>query len=177
MTKITIEFGGFYGSIHESLVDSAVEMMCENDEGVTDEKLMEDFDFIQAYKDYSVAYLDKLSDFIADEWEIEAPRMEFIELDSPRFYNFSTDKIVAWISDEDIARIVVAIEDDVDFLEYVEARTKSGPGFISFYTVDEALDNKDGVLIEYIMAFIANVYNDEELLCGINEVNVFEAIL
>ena len=176
LKNITIEFGGFYGSIHEDLIEGAAEMMCDDDNGELDQELYNNFGWINAHHKYCVAYLSQLEDFISDELEIDAVKFVFIELHSPKFYNYSTDKIIATMSENDERLITDTLKEDEDFINYLEERTASVSGFISFYSFDEAMNNKDGVLIEYVMAFLCNMYNDDQLQGGIHEVNVFEAI-
>jgi len=175
--EITIDFGGFYGSIHEQLIDSAVELICTNEDDDFNQDAYDNFDFKKAFNEYSIEYLSKLSDFIGDDFTKDAPVLKFISLDSPKFYNFSTDKIIAEISEEHEQMINESLKDNDDFVEYVKGRTTPGPGYMSFFTFKEAMSNKEGMLIGYAMEFLCNEYNKEELFCGINEVNVFETIM
>ena len=176
-----INFGGFYHSIHAQLVEDAVEMMFSDDEGTQNEQEIEIFDFIKAYNDYSIAYIDKLEDWIADELYIDkSPSFKFVRLQSPKFYNYSTDKIVIDITKKDAKAITKALlksDDHNDqFKDFVIEATTSRSGYIPFYTFEEAMKDKDDVLIMFALEYLAGCYNAEDLLCSIHEVNVFEAI-
>ena len=177
--EIVIEFGGFYGSIHADLVEMAIEALHGDDQGVMSSEQYDQIDWKDAHNKYCVAYLDKLEDFMNDEIICHGviPSLEFICLDSPRFYNYTTDKIIASISEEDEKFIVDAIKVYEGFQDYVKERTTSRDGFIPFYTFEEVMSNKDDKLIQFAMAFICDLCNEDELLTGINELNVYEAIM
>ena len=178
-----INFGGFYHSIHSMLIDDVVEnFICTDNEGNFDQKMYDEFNWQEAHKKYCKEYLSKFEDWLTDELELkEAPKIEFKELISPSYYNFTTDKIEASISEENPQEICQAVLNSEDysklFHEYLKKRTTSEPGYISFYTYEEALNNKEGKLINYVLEFMTGKYNDEELTCSIHEVNVYEAIM
>lgn len=174
--KITahVNFGGFYHSIHSELVDSTVESF------ISDEKEIEEFNWKEAYKKYTKEYISKLEDFIGDELEMEkTPTIEFTGLISPQYYNYTTDKAKVDISEENSTKIILGLTSSElfeEFKEYLKERTTSGPGYTSFFTYEEALQNKDEILIEYILEFMAGQYNENQLVNGIHEINVYETI-
>jgi len=177
-----INFGGFYHSIHSQLIDNEVEnFICRDNEGNFDQEMYDEYNWKEAHEKYCIAYLDKFEDWLTDELNLkETPKIEFKELISPRFYNYTTDKTKAVISEEnsqEIKRALLLSDYAAEFAQYVAERTTSGPGYTSFFTYKEALQNKDGILIEYILEFMAELYNSEQLIGGIHEVNVYEAIM
>jgi hypothetical protein len=106
---------------------------------------------------------------------MESVYINYKGLDSPSYYNFATDVIIGEISDEDSLELMNAIQKDDELLEYIQKRTKSYDGFISFYTFDEVLENKDNALIEFTLDFMSGKYNEEELFNDHSE--LIEAIL
>ena len=82
-----------------------------------------------------------------------------IRLDSPREYNFRTDEITAAISEINAKKLYSGVKRD-DFIEWLKEVTKSRQGFISFYTPEEVLANKEDILIQFVMDFIMQ---DEEV--------------
>ena len=53
-----------------------------------------------------------------------------------------------------------------DFLKFLKDRTQSYDGYWSFYTFDEALNNKDNKLIMYLLEFLSNEFNEKEVVYG-----------
>ncbi len=173
-----IDFGGFYHSIHSEAIDSAAEMLCEDDNGNLDTKALDKFDFPAAYKAYAKKYAERLNEWLNYELEVNT-QLYFIRLDSPRFYNYTTDKIEVKLTKKDAKKITKAIlsgEYKEEFTEYLRERTTSCSGFISFYTFEEAMSNKEDVLVMYALDFLAGKYNEEGLQGSIHEINVFETI-
>ena len=83
-----------------------------------------------------------------------------LELDSPKYYNYSTDKILANIPANQIKELNSLMIKDALFLEYLKERTKSYSGYFSFYTYETALNNKDNILIDYVLEFICDKFNE-----------------
>ena len=183
MKTTIINFGGFYHSIHSDLIEDAVEnIICTDYEDNFDQKMYDNFNWQEAHEKYCIEYLSKFEDWLTDELELkETPQIEFKELISPRFYNYTTDKIEALISKKNIqeiqSKLLASEEFKEPFKEYLKERTTSDPGYISFYTYEEALNNKEEKLIDYILEFFADIYNSEGLFNSIHEVNVYEAIM
>ena len=173
MQEVLINFGGFYGSLHEAFIEDAMWTDEDDWESLTDSDENIDWDAVK--NTYSEAYLDKLCEFTASELGMESVYIKYKGLDSPRYYNYNTDKIVGEMSDEHSLELMNAIQKDDEFMEYIQKRTKSYDGFISFYTFDEVLENKDNTLIEFTLDFMSGKYNEEELFNDHSE--LIEAIL
>ena len=173
MQKVIIDFGGFYGSLHEAFIEDAMWADDDGGESLTDSDENIDWD---AVKDtYSEAYLDKLCEFTAYELGMESIHINYKGLYSPSYFNFTTDVIIGEISDEHSLEMMIAIQKDDAFIEFIQERTKSYDGYISLYTFDEVLENKDNTLIEFTLDFMAGKYNEEELFNDHSE--LIEAIL
>ena len=50
---------------------------------------------------------------------------------------------------------------DSDFINWLKERTQSCDGFISFYNFGEAQNNKDNILIKYVLEFLADKFNEQ----------------
>jgi len=164
--KININFGGFYGSTHSDLIDNRIEMY--EHEGYIN--TWEDIDYQETYKSYIHDYCSELSDFILDEFEIDID-FKNLSLNSPRFYNFETDTIDCEVNKDKVEKLNTYFLKDKDFIQYLNKRTKSYSGFISFYTFEQAKNNKDNILIDYVLEYIC-----KEIFNEVAELNDYELI-
>ena len=132
-----LNFGGFYHSEHSENVDSKEEMFGYN---------WEEVDYKKTYVNYCNAYLDRLS----EELEIN---LKFIQIDSPREYNFTTDKIVCSISNKDF-KALLNTYDNKGLFDYIEEHSKSRDGFISFYSGCAAVKKEKDIFLQYLFDYI-----------------------
>ena len=155
--KIAIGFGGFYESIHMHNVDRLIDSY--NSDGEYPEYNFDNVNFRKTYLNYINSYCSHLSDYIKSEYNVD---MDFknLELQSPEYYNYSTDKILADIPANQIKELNSLMIKDALFLEFLKERTKSYDGYFSFYTYETALSNKDNVLVKYVLEYICNKFNE-----------------
>lgn len=156
--KVAIDFGGFYESIHMDNIDNLINSFWED--GNYPEYDWQNINYKKTYLNYINSYCGHLSNYIKSEYNID---MSFnnLELDSPKYYNYSTDKILANIPANQIKELNSLMIKDALFLEFLKERTQSYDGYFSFYTYDTALNNKDNVLIMYVLEFICNKFNED----------------
>jgi len=164
--KTNIKFGGFYYSKHSDSIDSRIEMY--EHEGYIN--TWEDIDYQETYKSYINNYCFELSNFILDEFDIDID-FKNLSLNSPRFYNFETDTIDCEIDKDKANELNAYFLKDQDFIQYLKQRTKSYSGFISFYTFKEAKNNKDNILIDYVLEYVC-----KEIFNEIAELNDYELV-
>ena len=102
-------------------------------------------------KDFKQLMIDKAESYIADalaETIFADAKLTMGKFESPRFYNYETDKIYFTLEfDESKLHIISEVVRHTDFFEYSK-KFDSCAGFISFYPVDkekfyEALRNHD----------------------------------
>jgi len=136
-TEFSLAFGGFYHSEHSDNIDSREEMYGYN---------WEDVDYKETHLNYCNAYLNKLS----EELEIN---LKFIQLDSPREYNFTTDKIVCSISNKDFKALLDAY-DTKELFNYIEEHSKSRDGFYSFYSGYKNVKAEKDIFLQYLFNYI-----------------------
>lgn len=156
MTKIQyvetfIPFAGFYDSLYSSELESQEEQEIENycerqaEEGIPPELRLTEEDYRNIFdrcRDWramclsmSQSYVDAYNSYINDEFCIDLG-LRFKAIDSPREYNFETDRITCDIPAGKVRTLLAQAKRDPDFKETIERRHKSRSGFISFYSAD-----------------------------------------
>lgn len=134
MRLAIIPFAGFYGTWHDDELDRALESYFQDPEtgDPLDEFTSDAFmqvDWTQVHRRYALAY--------AQAWceHFGIKGMEFDELNSPREYNFVTDRIFVKIPLAEVQRIF--LETPLSYLNEVAAEEfTSRSGFISSYSPD-----------------------------------------
>jgi hypothetical protein len=152
-TRFLIDFGGFYHSIHSDEIDHRIESFEIDEDNVN-------------YKETCNSYCNEFIDSINDMLELE---LKFVKIDSPKFYNFSTDKIEAEINENDFNKLKDIYLSSQEFIDYIDINSKSRSGFISFYNgFNEVIKEnekfifyKDEVLLQYMFNYILKEYADE----------------
>lgn len=135
MILTTIPFLGFYESIHSANIDDAESrLFADRDTGtINNDGLQAQFsdkcNYSQVFKKYAVAYTEQF----AEDFKIKS--LKFVELNSPREYNFSTDQIVCSISRADL-RAIYKATDRQKLTDHVREQCTSRSGFVSFYDPD-----------------------------------------
>tara|TARA_R110002110_G_scaffold398378_2_gene613851 strand:- start:117 stop:629 length:513 start_codon:yes stop_codon:yes gene_type:complete len=142
--EFALEFGGFYNSHHSDRIDNDIEMY---------EYDWEEIDF----KKTNINYCKGLLSEVNNEFDFN---LEFIELESPKFYNFKTDEIITSISFREFTKLKKEYSNDEYFVEWVNKESKSRDGFSSFYSGIDAILEEDSILLQYIFRYI-NIQNDD----------------
>jgi hypothetical protein len=163
MINTNIRFHGFYNSIHEDNIYFAIDSYYADDNGYYDyESIADNIDYPTIHKDYISVFTDDFKSWIKDNYDLDIDFKDLL-LNSPQFYNYSTDVINCNISDRDNSLLMITFKRDKDFISYLEDRTTSRDGFISHYTFSEALSNKDDILSDYILEYLVNKFESETL--------------
>lgn len=150
--QLTIEFGGFYGSIHEDQIDYQIEIH---------EVDFETVDYQKTKINDAKAYLKELEQYILDEYEITT-NFGFLEINSPREYNFTTDKILAeCVEDRPTRQLTAVLMMNDDFLELARDMTTERSGFMPFYSYGQAIANKANILEELALRFVCYQLNQD----------------
>ena len=158
MKKTVIAFGGFYESRHDAIIENQTEFWFEcKDDDNTD--YVDFFDWNAIHQSYMVNYVDKFKSYILDEYKISI-RFVDLKLDSPKYYNYSTDQIECTVKDSEINLLNNTLLKDQKFLDYLKQATQSYSGYHSFYTYDDALNNKKDCLSLYTLSYLANKFNE-----------------
>jgi len=144
-TRFLIDFGGFYHSIHSDLIDNRIECF-EIDEDKVNYK--------ETCNNYCIEFINSINDMLG-------LNLKFIKIDSPKFYNYSTDKIEAEINENDFNKLKDTYLNSSEFVDYVNENSKSYDGFISFYNGFNEVIKEDEVLLQYMFDYILKEYADE----------------
>lgn len=164
-TEFMLDFGGFYHSIHSNVLDSELEYMIDANEerqlGSEEEINEDNVDWKKTHENYAKNYLESFNNLLG-------MNLEYIDLWSPDYYNFQTDKIVCAIDPIAYDDIQNAYCNDNDFVNWLNEASKSRSGFHSFYSGIDEVKKEPSILMEYIFRYIiwhdgAEPYDSEEL--------------
>jgi len=144
-TRFLIDFGGFYHSIHSDEIDHRIESF-EIDEDKVNYK--------ETCNSYCIEFIDSINDML----ELN---LKFIKIVSPKFYNFTTDKIEVEINENDFNKLKDTYLSNQEFVDYIELNSKSYSGFISFYNGFNEVIKEDEILLQYMFNYILKEYADE----------------
>lgn len=136
---INIPFASFYNSMFSAELDSVqerfVEYEVEKNPGlnpdIPNEALWHCADYGKAYDHIARAYVDQFNQHLIDEYELDLD-LKFESLQSPREYNFQTDRIFCEISEENVRKLREAVSDPA-LRQAIRERFTSRSGFISSY--------------------------------------------
>ena len=122
--EIQIEFGGFY-CYHEEYIQDMIEIF---------EIDCDDVDWNATFKDYAKNWLWRFNNMSNLD-------LEFIGIDSPKFYNFRTDRIIVNVPNECADKMLQYTKME-DFQQYANEQLTSHDGYVSFF------DNIDDLVIK-----------------------------
>lgn len=132
----TLPFAGFYESYHDAEFDREIESALEYTGLPYSSPLYDALqslafdaaDFGAARLDYAQAYATAFLDWLGLDGAFES-------MDSPKEYNFSTNRVFVTLTRSDIARLWRGV-DKAKFAKACRARFTSRSGFISHYSPD-----------------------------------------
>ena len=159
--EFSLNFGGFYYSQHSEHIEHQAEIF---------EIDYDNIDYKKTNINYCKAYINKLS----EELEID---LSFISLDSPREYNFTTDKIFTSISNADF-KALLSTYDTRELFNYIEEHSKSRDGFTSFYSGYKAVKEETDIFLQYLFNYILQYedfdFYDLEFEIELKEINLIK---
>jgi hypothetical protein len=182
MKNLNIQFNGFYNSVHDANIDDALESIFDTDEGG---EIPDNIDYKNLYNIYSKEWTNKFEEFLNDEIlgycanserlaGKKSIKLSYIGLNSPKYYNYSTDKIVLDLPPSSAGIVLNYLLDNKEFLEYIKENTKSYDGFISFYTYNDVLNDKDSILIVFALDYMSILFEQKDHYDY--EINTYELI-
>lgn len=169
MTNLLLNFGGFYCSNHQQNIDYAVELCFNVDEGGT---IPDNIKYKPIFEAYAKEWLDKFEEYLSDETNKDIV-LSYNKLVSPKYYNYSTDKIDLNVSNSSKGKIL-EYAFSLDFDKYLKEKTKSYDGYMSYYTYEEALNDKDNILVSFALDYLAGLFNED--YNSMYEINTFELV-
>ena len=178
-------FEGFYNSYLD--LSENIEVGEDEEYSMTEEQF-DNIDWNSTNENVSKFYLNYFKDELKDFFnEIGIINLDFVKVDSPKYYNYSTDKLVCNIEiDKGIFVHELRKYDFDDWEQFLKDNFTSYDGFISFYPNtsmewDELINEKiedDNVIIETLLKFYLEQNEEfykikENLFIEISE-NTFE---
>lgn len=158
--EITLNFGGFYNSIHSEIIDSQIEKDGSDNGNYSWENDLTNYQ--ETNKNYAKAYIEIIKKYLFENGvNVD---IDFIEIDSPTYYNFATDAIIIKILSKDHQKKIIKFVKSKfkkELARYIKDTTTSRDGYMSFYTLEEVLKNKDNKLIEACLEIISNFINKD----------------
>jgi hypothetical protein len=133
--EVQIPFSGFYNSLHDSAIDDDFnQIMSDSDTGNTraPDRLYSLAFGAVSWNEVHLKYAQKYAKLFCDEFDLEG---SFAAFDSPKYYNFETDRIFIQIDRATLAK-VLRQTDKADFAQVCKDRFTSRDGFSSFYNPD-----------------------------------------
>jgi len=144
--EVSLPFSGFYESIHSYALEFCLGVsedhfyMAGKEGEPTKEEVEKRYDEIawkEAHTSYAKAYADKLCGALGFP-------MEFAAMESPREYNFTTDRIFVRVPFASLVSLF-GKTDYAALTKAVKETFTSGPGFSSFYSPELAEWEADGL--------------------------------
>lgn len=133
MLTAALPFAGFYGSQHDAELDYAIEAMFSNEQGDPNPGLAARVTNTCHWSVVHWAYAKEFAKSYCERVGIRDARFE--SMDSPKFYNFETDRLFIQLPLEEVQRL--RRETSTASLDRAAAeRHTSRSGFISFYSPD-----------------------------------------
>ena len=170
-TEFALNFGGFYHSEHSENIDYRVEQRIMDFNEFEPKCIDIDCDYID-YKKTHINYCEEYLNRLNSELEID---LTFIELNSPREYNFTTDKIFCSISENDF-KVLLSTYDTEELFNYIEEHSKSRDGFSSFYSGYAEVKKEKDIFLQYLFNYILQYeeydFYDLEFEIELNETNL-----
>ena len=163
LIKTTVNFGGFYNSVHSDIIDTYVEDMEYN---------WEDVNYNDTYNIYSENYIKVLNNILDTD-------LIFKALNSPKYYNYTTDFINVELSKKDILKLFKYVKDGdlkQEVFNIIKEASTPRDGYAPFYKY-RAFFKKDNldILIECLLDIIVENLQDR-IIDGICS-NYIEIIL
>lgn len=132
--QTTIPFDGFYESIPDSIIDDAINLMISDSSGDPyNVDIWGEINCSEARQVVATMYVENFQKMLKDEGL--SVSFSAVVVDSPREYNFTTDRIFVEISTEDALAMFAAVDKTIlDRVCREHLTTRSG--FISYYHPD-----------------------------------------
>lgn len=174
--NINLNFGGFYESQHSDLIDQAINSQFDDDYIKNNNIDINKINYQKTNINYCKKYLEFIENYLLNfdknfNKNIHFERLnleidlKFIELKSPKFYNYSTDEIIININKNDSLKIVDFVKNYFldELKNYIKDITTSRSGYVAFYKFDEVfIKNKDNTLVEACFKIICDQVNKSD---------------
>lgn len=184
VTQLEINFPLFEGFYNSYLDLSENIEIGEGDDYFMDEKQFDEIDWKATNNNVAKFYLEYIKDELKDFFnEIGIINLDFVKVDSPKYYNYSTDKLVCNIEVNKNKFITELQKYSFEaWKQFLKDNFTSYDGFISFYSNDpnewaELITEKfeyDNVIIETLLQFYLEQSEEFGFIKEILFSNIFE---
>ena len=160
--KFYIPFEGFYYSIYDSIIDDIIQD--EISGGYLTEKQTENINYTNLHLELSNHIFDCILELFNDKFDLftDNDYITFDGLSSPKYYNYTTDKIKAIVNPEIYLTILNKFENNNTFINYVNENSKSRDGFASFHDGISEVKKESSIFLEYLFQwFVLSDFRDE----------------
>ena len=148
LIETSINFGGFYNSLHSDIIESYIEDLEYN---------WEDVNYISTYNEYSKSYIKVINNILDTN-------LIFKALNSPKFYNFTTDYINVEISKKDVLKLFKYVKDEdlkQEVFNIIKDSSTSKDGYVAFYEYADFFKKENlDILIECLFDIIIENLQD-----------------
>ena len=137
MHTVTVNFGGFYASMHSDLIDELIARHFNSDIGDVSDDQFDSVDMKELNRKYCKEFIEFVNHSLKEQ-EVDA-KFTFKEIFSPREYNFSTDTIQATIPTPDVLNLIKYVESNYkeELAALLHEVTTPRSGYFPLYTIDE----------------------------------------
>jgi hypothetical protein len=147
---VALNFAGFYQSIHDDNIEARIAQILEDEELPYDE-VYEHIPYKAIYTEYAKRYVLAFNNYFD-------LNLEFLELDSPREYNFRTDVIMVNMCMQDYNYLW--LETDQDYInDKIKDASTARDGFQPFYNYSQLLAQPE-FMGEFLLDYILNNYEE-----------------
>jgi len=156
--EFNLNFGGFYESIHSHKIDDSISNYYDKDidDIYDDPKIYDQIDFKAMQKNYCIEWLDEYLKIVDNHNQLN---IEFKGIDSPKYYNFETDKINAVINESIVDSIIK--DANHDLIEYINENSQSYDGCHSWYVGFEKVTTNKAVFMTYYTDYLTQLNKDK----------------
>jgi len=146
--EFNINFGGFYESNASYQIDNSIASYFNADDiDSVNESDIDNIDYKAMQDAYGEQWLDLYKEYLSFG-------VGYVGIDSPDYYNFETDKIIARTHVNTVDRIIKELQHNYDFIEWLDDASVSYDGFNSFYQGFEQVKTNKAVFMTYYTDFI-----------------------
>jgi hypothetical protein len=141
---IKLPFAGFYHSLFSDGLDleeeQTAENMAESHDGISASDIAcfiyQRATYRTAFQHIAQDYAERFNDYLKSEYELDLG-LRFEKLDSPKEYNFTTDRVFCYISEEKARELFNAVSQG-SLADAIRDRFTPRSGFIPYYSNDLA---------------------------------------
>ncbi len=160
--KFNLDFGGFYESIHQHMIESSITNHFDDDGiGIEYHELYDDPKFNESDIDFHAMQLDYAKQWFDLYYNKIFPHGYFDGIESPKYYNFETDKIVVEIRESKVHDIIEASCEDYDIRDFIDEQSQSYDGFYSYYEGFDNVKKNPSVFMNYYTRYLSELHQDQ----------------